>query len=271
MDKMIMNRLRSDYDYCLSEGYTVVGVFLFGSQNYNMQTPESDIDVKAVVIPALDDFVWGKTDIKEEISRENGTLVIYDIATFHKNIKKQSMNFVEILFTKYKIMNPEYQDLYSLMFEKKESIATLNTFKCIHCTLSQTKENYNKLFSERPSNEDRVRRAGYDYKAFAEILRLQDFLNVRISGVPYGLCLIPIDVTYLRRIKAYEEVFTLEQVKELADRCMKSMSDRVNLFDSVNGESVDEAMVDLVDEVTRNVILRYIKKEVHKNDRADSL
>ena len=38
----------------------------------------------------------------------------------------------------------------------------------------------------------------------------------------------------------------------------------------VRGKEPDEAMVELVDEVTKNIILRYIKTEVDKYDGADS-
>jgi len=270
LDDVIFSRLKSDYDYCVAQGYEVVGVFLFGSQNYNMHTPESDIDVKAMVIPKIDDIVWGNTDVSKKVVRDNGELVIYDIASIHKSIKKQSINFVEILFTEYKIMNPEYAHLYAPMFEKNEGIADLNTFKAVHCTLSMAQNKYKMLFSELPSNADRVKKAGYDYKALAEILRLEDFLQTRISGIPYHVSLISTNVLYLRRIKQYQEVFTPDQVLKIADKTMNWIKTRVDNFDAVYGENINESMVQLVDEVTKNIILRYIKTEVDKYDGANS-
>lgn len=270
LDNVIFSRLQSDYDYCVAQGYEVVGVFLFGSQNYNMHTPQSDIDVKAMVIPKMDDIVRGKTDVSKKVVRDNGELVIYDIASIHRSIKKQSINFVEILFTDYKIMNPEYEYLYAPMFEKKDRVADLNTFKAVHCTLSMAQNKYKMLFSELPSNTDRVKKAGYDYKALAEILRLQDFLRTRIARIPYHVSLISTNVPYLRKIKSYEEVFTPEQAKKIADETMSWIKMCVDNFDHVYGETIDESMVQLVDEVTRNIILKYIKTEVDKYDGADS-
>lgn len=36
MDEKITARIKSDYEYVQSLGYTVLGVFLQGSQNYNL-------------------------------------------------------------------------------------------------------------------------------------------------------------------------------------------------------------------------------------------
>jgi len=270
LDDVIFSRLKSDYDYCVAQGYEVVGVFLFGSQNYNMHTPESDVDVKAMVIPNINDLVWGNTEIAKKVVRDNGELVIYDIASIHKSIKKQSINFVEILFTEYKILNPQYAHLYAPMFTHRESIADLNTFKAVHCTLSMARNKHKMLFAELPSNASRVQKAGYDYKAFAEILRMEDFLATRISGLPYGISLISNNVNYLRKIKMHELDFPLEQVRACADKALEHMSKRVDTFDEVYGENINEPMVQLVDEVTKNIILRYIKTEVDRYDGADS-
>lgn len=271
LDDVIFSRLKSDYDYCVEQGYEVVGVFLFGSQNYNMHTPESDIDVKAMVIPNINDLVWGNTDIANKVVRDNGELVIYDIASIHKSIKKQSINFVEILFTEYKILNPQYAHLYAPMFTHREGIADLNTFKAVHCTLSMARNKHKMLFAELPSNAARVQQAGYDYKAFAEILRMEDFLATRISGLPYEISLISNNVNYLRKIKMHEVDFPLEQVRACADKALEHMSKRVDTFDEIYGENINEPMVQLVDEVTKNIILRYIKTEVDRYDGADSI
>lgn len=270
LDNVIFSRLQSDYDYCVAQGYEVVGVFLFGSQNYNMDTPNSDIDVKAMVVPNIKDIVWGKTSISKKVVRNNGELVIYDIASIHESIKKQSINFVEILFTKYRIMNPEYEHLYSPMFEKREGIADLNTFKAVHCTLSMALNKYKMLFSELPSNAERVREAGYDYKALAEILRMKEFLGTRISGLDYESSLVSNNKEYLYGIKTGTRRFTVGAAKDTADRAIEHMTKQVNEFDEVYGQEINEPMVTIVNSVTENVILKYIKTEVDKYDGADS-
>ena len=75
-ETMIIQRLKDDYIF-LSGVYDVVGVFLFGSQNYETATVESDIDVKAIVMPKIDGLLFGNYEIKETHKRENGELTVY--------------------------------------------------------------------------------------------------------------------------------------------------------------------------------------------------
>lgn len=55
--KLINTRLLEDFNYVTSLGYNVLGVFLQGSQNYQLDYPGSDIDTKAIIIPSFIDFV----------------------------------------------------------------------------------------------------------------------------------------------------------------------------------------------------------------------
>ena len=71
----IMDRIQSDYSYlekCC--GYEVVGVFLFGSQNYNCSTDNSDIDTKAIIIPTVNQMIMGNIKITQKIERDNGEI-----------------------------------------------------------------------------------------------------------------------------------------------------------------------------------------------------
>lgn len=47
----IMHQLEQDYQRLEREGYVVFGVFVYGSQNYGLETENSDIDVKALIVP----------------------------------------------------------------------------------------------------------------------------------------------------------------------------------------------------------------------------
>ena len=40
-----------------AKGYDPVFISLYGSQNYNCDTKDSDHDYKAIVMPTLDDFI----------------------------------------------------------------------------------------------------------------------------------------------------------------------------------------------------------------------
>lgn len=59
-EERIKERLKSDYQYLFTLGYRPVGVFIYGAQNYQMDTEKSDIDTKAIVLPRFDDIVDSK-------------------------------------------------------------------------------------------------------------------------------------------------------------------------------------------------------------------
>lgn len=83
-----------------------VGLFLQGSQNYNLDYEGSDIDTKAIMLPSFSDFVLNAKPLSTTHIMENNEHVDFkDIRLMFDCIKKQNVNFVEILFTPYSIIN----------------------------------------------------------------------------------------------------------------------------------------------------------------------
>ena len=102
----IKKRIKEHFDYVLNKGYEVFGIYLQGSQNYMLETENSDIDTKCIVIPSLSDIVLNKEPISKTIVLENNEHIdVKDIRIMFDIFKKQNINFIEILFTKYKIIN----------------------------------------------------------------------------------------------------------------------------------------------------------------------
>lgn len=77
-----------------------VGLFLQGSQNYNLDYEGSDIDTKAIMLPSFSDFVLNAKPLSTTHIMENNEHVDFkDIRLMFDCIKKQNVNFIEILFT----------------------------------------------------------------------------------------------------------------------------------------------------------------------------
>ena len=120
----IMTRLEEQYAVADEYGYETVGIFLYGSQNYGLDTEESDIDSKVIVIPKFTDFLHNKKPVSFTHVMENDEHVDFkDIRLMFQCYKKQNINFVETLFTEYFILNPEYEDLFSRVMDRREKIA----------------------------------------------------------------------------------------------------------------------------------------------------
>ena len=114
--KLINARLLEDFNYVTSLGYNVLGVFLQGSQNYQLDYSGSDIDTKAIIIPSFIDFVLNRKPVSTTLIREdNSHIDLKDIRLMHDCFRKQNINFIEILFTKYKYLDPEYESIYQFL------------------------------------------------------------------------------------------------------------------------------------------------------------
>lgn len=101
-------RTKSDFEYLNSLGYEVLGVFMVGSQNYELDIENSDIDTKAIVIPKINDIVLNKQPESRLIVLENSEHIeVKDIREMFKCLLKQNINFLEILFSKSSYINPE--------------------------------------------------------------------------------------------------------------------------------------------------------------------
>lgn len=116
-EKRIMEHVRAHYERaCDHYGVdNVLGVFLYGSQNYNCDLEDSDIDTKCILISdlyhlALHPYKTNHLNIYGEGAEEPEVCECMTIQHMVANWKKQNPNFLEIMFTQYSIINPIYYD-----------------------------------------------------------------------------------------------------------------------------------------------------------------
>ena len=75
---------------------------LYGSQNYNLNTSESDEDFKVIEFPDAEDLFYCKT-LNRELSEHES---VWDVRNFFKYLMKANPNALELLFS----VNQEYVD-----------------------------------------------------------------------------------------------------------------------------------------------------------------
>jgi predicted nucleotidyltransferase len=221
-----MKRLQEHYDAAEALGFEVVGVFLQGSQNYELDYEGSDIDSKAIVIPRIKDVVMNEKPVSTTHIMENNEHVdLKDIRLMFECFRKQNINFVEILFTKYKIMNPKYAHLFQPLFENKEFIARYNTYAALSCMVGMAMEKYKALEHPYPATLEKIEKFGYDPKQLHHIIRLNGFMYRYISNEFYENCLVPINKEYLIEVK--RGVHTLDEARAIAKTmCENTMAMR---------------------------------------------
>ena len=263
--KRILDRLTSDYLLLQDMGYIVVGVFLQGSQNYELDYEASDIDSKAIVLPSFKDFILNKKPVSTtHILPSNEHVDIKDIRLMFECFKKQNFNFLEILFTKYYVLNPVFAKLYQPMLDNAEMIAHYNNYAAVNCIAGMVFEKKAALCHPYPSLKERIEKYGYDRKQLHHILRCEEFLYRYCKGVPYRNCLIPQHSEYLKKIKSDPECYSLKEAIELSDTSVQNVKAFKDKYMKEHPVVVNKEVETLLENVLYNILKASFQEEITK-------
>lgn len=223
--------VKEHYDEAISLGHEVVGIFLQGSQNYELdeysETYMSDIDTKCIILPSLDSIVQGSMPTSHTHVRANNEHIdLKDIRQMFEMFKKQNNAYIEILFTDFKIINPKYKDLWEEIEARAEQIAHLNFNQTLRCLCGTSMEKYKALEHPYPNTLSKIEKYGYDPKQLHHIIRVNEFMQKYIEDKPYKECLLSDNTEYLMQIK--KGCLPLEEARKLAravDQATKELKD----------------------------------------------
>ena len=238
---------------------------LQGTQNYGLDiyTDEykSDIDTKVIIIPSLEDVVMNRKPISTTyVLPNNEHLDIKDIRLYFDNFKKQNINFLEILFTNYYLVNPKYEDLWQLLVYFREEIAHYNKNAALRCMAGMSMEKRKALCHPYPSIIDKIEKYGYDGKQLHHIIRMYDFICGYAQGDSFKKCL----KSYVHNrmmMKAKLNQYSLEEAIQLADFFdlnTKTVKD-LNLTEQ---DEINKTALKVLNDVQYAVIKRKIKEDI---------
>ena len=238
---------------------------LQGSQNYGLDlyTDEykSDIDTKVLVIPSLEDVVMNKKPISTtHVLSNNEHLDIKDIRLYFDNFKKQNINFIEILFSPYYIVNPKYRDLWEELIVDRELIAHYNTNQALRCMSGMSMEKRKALCHPYPSLIDKIEKYGYDGKQLHHIIRMCDFIYAYTHNNLYEECLKYLPHREMM-MKAKLNEYTLEEALQLADY-FDNQTKELKDFYLLKEDVINKSALDLLNKIQYNVIRRNLKNEI---------
>lgn len=131
MSKFIVTLKDLQRHYNLAANYVnienIIGCYLIGSQNYQLDDEQSDIDTIVLVAPTLRDIALNKKPISKTYIQDNGEhTTLKDIRLFINGIKKGRLDCLEILYTQYYMINPIWIDLTSELRNNRENYSRYN-------------------------------------------------------------------------------------------------------------------------------------------------
>ena len=246
----------------------VVGVFLCGSQNYNLDTPQSDVDTKAIILPSFSDFAFAAEPRSWTHIRENDEHIeLKDLRSMFHIIRKQNINFVEILFTNYFYVNPDYADEWRRLLKIRERIARYNPWLAIKTMQGHAHEKWSKMQKITPARKAAIDTFGYDPKQLHHLLRLEEFMERYLNGVDYAQCLLSERAEYLIKIKS--GWLKAEDAMEIGKRSLANIDDMVDGAPKEMFNRNDDEVVTIMNEIQYGILKKVITKELTKKENSD--
>ena len=258
-------RLFEHYDEALEyfDKKQIVGIFLQGSQNYGLDLPTSDVDTKLIVVPNFRDIALNNKPVSTTHIRANEEHIDFkDVRLYMETFRKQNLNFLEILFTPYYILNPSYQDQWERLIEKREQIARMNEFRAVKSMKGVALEKYHAMEHPYPSKLDILEKWGYDPKQLHHLVRIDNYLARYIDGESYESCLTPKGKTkdFLLYIKYGE--YNLDQARALADLAVAHVNKIADEFCSKSEDKEDAEIRELLLDVSYNIMKIAVSNEL---------
>lgn len=259
----IMNRVQDHFEESLTmfDESRIVGIFLQGSQNYGLQIPTSDVDTKLIVTPTFDEVVLNKRPISTTHVRANNEHIdLKDIRLMLATFRKQNLNFIEILFTPYFIVNPTFADEWGRLQAQKEKIAHYSPYNAVKTMKGIAMEKYHAMEHEYPSKLEVLAKYGYDPKQLHHLLRVKEYLQRYINGESYEDCLRPRNPEYLIAVK--QGYFNLDEARIAADSAIANVTATADAFCEKVGKTFDTEVDTLLDDVQYNIVKTALKGEI---------
>ena len=166
---VILDTLQQYKSHIESHGYFVYAIMLKGSQNYNLDDSESDIDANAILIPTPSQL---RSDEKPKFEFPTGEVTCHNIYSFAEIVAKGNPQWIEVCHTEYHIGNS--LDLFKHYDLNPSALKGMVMEKVTA---------FDKLY---PSRAKYVEQFGYDPKQLHHIIRLYDVLNLDVKVYKYS-------------------------------------------------------------------------------------
>lgn len=261
--------LMKTVEFLIDKGYNVIYIALFGAQNYNLQREESDYDYKAVVVPSLKDMVYNSKPISLTIDLPfNGQVDVKDVRLMIDQWKKGAPNFLELLYSDWYWIHPDYSPLYWFRLNR-EKIAHANEESAIKSLTGQIKGKFDDLLRPSPAQIEEINRFGYASKQLSHEMRFLSMLS-QYKKIPYEALLNPFKGGTESSQKFWDTILSVKKrsINYSADAAVdlgKRISDiAYEWYEKYKAEGLnyDEALLNKMDEQKFIIIKRALEAEL---------
>ena len=267
-DEWIMYNLKEHYKEALEyfSKNKIVGIFYQGSGNYGLDYEGSDVDTKLIVVPTFKDICLNKKPVSTTHVRANDEHTDWkDIRLYMETFRKQNLNFLEILFTDFHIINPMYAEQWQRLVSKREEIARMNVYRAVKSMKGIALEKYHAMEHKYPTKADIIDKYGYDGKQVSHLIRVDDYLERYINGESYLSCLHPTE-SKRERIMDYKllDKINLETARVEAKEYLDHAVAIADAFCADKKDEENAEMRKLLEDVSYNIMKIAVEYELKR-------
>ena len=241
----------------------VVGIFLQGSQNYNLDTPTSDIDTKLITTPLLKDLALNKKPVSTTHVRDNEEHTDWkDIRLYMETFRKQNLNFLEILFTDFFWINPIYEKEWNKLVVRREDIARMNPGRAVMSMKGLAQTKYKNIERFHPIHADIFEKYKYNPKEVSHLVRIRDYIDRYVTGELYKTCMTPKGEMFDLIMDLKLGKYSLEEVRKIGDENISHIEKVAFEFEKNNSPEENQEIVELFEDVLYNIMKISVKEEL---------
>jgi len=264
------NELNKQKQIIEGMGYKVAYICLYGSQNYDMDIYtddyQSDIDMKAIIVPTLDDMINNSKPISTVIETEWGQCDLKDIRIyFDKGILKANPVYVETLYTNYYIIDELFEEEFTYIRAKREELADVLKGQMIRAMHGMMMEKKKALCHPYPTLKHKIDKWGYDGKQLHHIYRIYLMMTMYYElGISMRECLYAfngLEKNLLMSFKLNE--VSLEKALEMSDTyCIIAKDLKEKVLSKIDGNTLDYSLRDEFKELSKLIIRNKIVDDI---------
>lgn len=205
---------------------------LYGSQNYGLDTPNSDVDTKTMLLPPVRDVVLGKQMVSTDLVMPDGSLSnTKDFRAMFKNYLKGNINFIETLYTRWFAVNAKFYPFYEELRRHRDLIANSQPRRLVHMAAGMANQKYAAF--ERPfeSKREVLAKYGYDPKQLHHLARLRVFMREYNQTTDFEWALTPPSKDFDWLLSLKTEPLVYSDAKDLKERLMEEVNAEVAYAD----------------------------------------
>lgn len=187
-----MQCLNKHYQFVLSyiPAERIIALALRGSQNYGLDNSASDIDSRVLYIPSeqeMSEYPQGRPEWSLELNNE--CIVCHDIRQFITAIRHCDIYCLEILLSKYTIINDNYKQYWDYLTEQVDNLASGRPDLCLQSVKEYLSYEMPYVCKDTLTHRRPHLHKGYDYKLLYRCLRLYGIAKLIAKQQPFSTCM----------------------------------------------------------------------------------